>query len=83
MELRPRPGDTPMGSQADWQKRIGYRRRMAKRPVKAQAKGQKEGERDMKKRGKMIEVRFFETAEFHVTPTETAIDRDDCPGASE
>jgi hypothetical protein len=32
----------------------------------------------MKKQGNKIEVRFFESAEFHVTPTETLIDSDDC-----
>ena len=32
----------------------------------------------MKKQGKKIEVRFFESAEFHVTPTETWVDRGDC-----
>lgn len=32
----------------------------------------------MKTQGKKIEVRFFETAEFHVTPMEKGFDHDDC-----
>lgn len=32
----------------------------------------------MKKQGLKIEVRFFESADFHVEPTETWIDADDC-----
>jgi hypothetical protein len=39
-------------------------------------------EQGMKKQGKQIEVRFFETAEFHLTPTETWIEGEDC-GAPE
>lgn len=37
-----------------------------------------EEEQGMKNKGKKIEVRFFETAEFHVTPMPTWIDNDDC-----
>jgi len=37
----------------------------------------------MKKQAKKIEVRFFETAEFHVTPRETWLERDDCFEADE
>ena len=37
----------------------------------------------MKKQGNKIEVRFFESVEFHVTPTETWITRDDCGEAAE
>ena len=32
----------------------------------------------MKTQAKTIEVRFFETAEFHVTPMQTWLDGDDC-----
>jgi hypothetical protein len=32
----------------------------------------------MKNKGKKIEVRFFETAEFHVTPMPAWIDNEDC-----
>jgi hypothetical protein len=32
----------------------------------------------MKKQGKKIEVRFFESAEFHLTPQQTWFDREDC-----
>lgn len=32
----------------------------------------------MKTTGKKIEVWFFETAEFHLTPTETWGDKEDC-----
>lgn len=32
----------------------------------------------MTKQGKTIEIRFFETAEFHVTPTEGLAAGDDC-----
>jgi len=37
---------------------------------------EQKGEQGMKRNGKKIEVRFFETAEFHVTPTETWSDED-------
>ena len=37
----------------------------------------------MKKQGNKIEVRFFETAEFHITPTETWLEREDCAAAGE
>jgi hypothetical protein len=37
----------------------------------------------MKKQTKRIEVRFFETAEFHITPTETWFDPEDCPERQE
>lgn len=37
----------------------------------------------MKKKGKKIEVRFFETAEFHLTPTETWGDDQDCATTEE
>jgi hypothetical protein len=39
----------------------------------------KKEEQGMKRTGKKIEVRFFETAEFHVTPTETWVDGGECP----
>jgi hypothetical protein len=39
---------------------------------------QYEEEQGMKKQRNKIEVRFFESAEFHITPTETWVDRDDC-----
>jgi hypothetical protein len=32
----------------------------------------------MKKQGKKIEVRFFETAAFHITPTETWSGDEEC-----
>jgi len=37
----------------------------------------------MKKTGKKIEVRFFETAEFHLTPTETWGGEEDCATTDE
>jgi hypothetical protein len=37
----------------------------------------------MKKQGKTIEIRFFETAEFHVTPTEGLNEAEDCGAGSE
>jgi len=40
-------------------------------------------EQGMKKQGKRIEVRFFETAEFHLTPTETWLGGDECPDAED
>lgn len=66
-----------MELRAETQKRIGYGDRMAIRRGKSQAYA-KEEEQGMKKQGKKIEVRFFESAEFHVTPTETWIDGEDC-----
>jgi hypothetical protein len=32
----------------------------------------------MKKQGLKIEVRFFDSADFHVEPTETWVGADDC-----
>jgi hypothetical protein len=37
----------------------------------------------MKKQGEKIEVRFFETAEFHVTPREILLEGGDCAAAVE
>ena len=37
----------------------------------------------MRKQGLKIEVRFFESAEFHVEPTETWIAVDDCGQSAE
>ena len=37
----------------------------------------------MKKQEKKIEVRFFETAEFHITPTETWLDRENSAAATD
>jgi hypothetical protein len=34
-------------------------------------------------KGMQIEVRFFETAEFHVTPTETWFGTAECPDAKQ
>jgi hypothetical protein len=37
----------------------------------------------MKKQGLKIEVRFFESADFHLEATETWSDRDDCGHSAE
>lgn len=37
----------------------------------------------MKKQGQRIEVRFVETAEFHVTPLAARFGGDECPEGSE
>jgi len=37
----------------------------------------------MNKQSKKIQVRFFETAEFQITPTETRFERNDCFEADE
>jgi len=53
--------------------------------VKGQGFGQSytnKEEQGMKKQGKKIEVRFFETAEFHLAPSDGWPDSDEC-GADE